>query len=459
MANGTTTIEKTGPEAADVAVSEARFDEFMASIDEPALLAERRREAWDRYRELPTPTRKSEEWRYTDLSRLAPDSFRPSTPAESDAAEVSFDRLPAEVRDLVEHSHGRAGVFVQRNGACIHHQLDPSLAERGVVLAPLSEAASTHPELLEEHLFGEDVADAEAKLWSLHAAFLTGGYLLYVPKNVEVELPIHVFRIVDDPGALVSVHSLVIAEPGAVVTCIDEYLSPDFDEPALSLAGVEIVGQASADIHYVSLQHYGRGIQHFGIQHVTAHRDTVVNGFNVTLGGDLTRADVSSWLRGPGSESEMLALWFGDRDQHIDHHTLQHHVAPHAHSDLLYKGALTDEARSVFRGLIRVNPGAQLTDAYQTNRNLLLSDDSNATALPNLEIEADDVRCSHGATIGQVEERQLFYLMSRGLTKEQAERLLVIGFFDEVLNRLPVEGVRVRVRDAIESKLGLVKSQ
>jgi Fe-S cluster assembly protein SufD len=455
VANGTTTIEKAGPDAADLAVTDARFDEFTTVINEPDLLAERRRAAWDRYRELPAPTRRSEEWRYTDLSRLALDSFRPSTPTEQGAVQVPYEELPAEIRDLIEHSHGRAGVFVQRNGACIHHHLEPDLAERGVVLASLTEAASSHPELLGEHLFGEEVAEAEAKLWSLHAAFLTGGYLLYVPKNVEVELPLHVFRIVDDAASLVSVHSLVVAEPGAVVTCIDEYLSPDLEEPMLSLAGAEIVGQASADIHYVSLQRYGRGVQHFGIQHVTAHRDTVVNGFNVTLGGDLTRADVSSWLRGPGSESEMLALWFGDRDQHIDHHTLQHHVAPHARSDLLYKGALTDEARSVFRGLIRVNPGAQLTDAYQTNRNLLLSETSNATALPNLEIEADDVRCSHGATIGQVEERQMFYLMSRGLTKEQAERLLVIGFFDEVLSRLPVEGVRVRVREAIERKLGL----
>ena len=151
----------------------------------------------------------------------------------------------------------------------------------------------------------------------------------------------------------------------------------------------------------------------------------------------------------------MLALWFGDSEQHFDHHTLQHHAAPHAHSDLLFKGALTDEASSVFRGMIRVDEGAQLTDAYQTNRNLLLSEGSHATALPNLEIEADDVRCSHGATIGQVEHGQLFYLMSRGLTKQQAERLLVFGFFEEVLGRLPMVGVRQRVREAIEGKIGL----
>jgi Fe-S cluster assembly protein SufD len=149
----------------------------------------------------------------------------------------------------------------------------------------------------------------------------------------------------------------------------------------------------------------------------------------------------------------MLALWFGDRDQHFDYQTVQHHAAPHAHSDLLYKGALTESADSVFRGLIRVDPGAQLTDAYQTNRNLLLSEDSHATALPNLEIQADDVRCSHGATVGQVDENMLFYLMSRGLSRQQAERLLVFGFFDEVLKRIPVAGVRKRIGEAIEEKI------
>ncbi len=149
----------------------------------------------------------------------------------------------------------------------------------------------------------------------------------------------------------------------------------------------------------------------------------------------------------------MLALWFGDRDQHFDHHTLQHHEAPSAYSDLLYKGALTAKSKSVFRGLIKVAEGAQLTDAYQTNRNLLLSPDASAVTLPSLEIRADDVRCSHGATVGQVDDTMLFYLMSRGLDREQAEHLLVFGFFDEVLERVPGEGVRSRIRESIEAKI------
>ncbi len=208
-------------------------------------------------------------------------------------------------------------------------------------------------------------------------------------------------------------------------------------------------------VRYLALQRYGAGVMHFTMQHANTRRDSLLSGFNVCLGADLSRADVTSHLEGPGAESEMLALWFGDRDQHFDHHTLQHHEAPSAKSDLLYKGVLTGSARSVFRGLIRVNPGAQLTDAYQTNRNLLLSREAHATTLPNLEIEADDVRCSHGATVGQVDESHLFYLMSRGLDRRQAERLLVFGFFHEVLSRIPAEGVRARVQESIEQKIGI----
>jgi len=295
----------------------------------------------------------------------------------------------------------------------------------------------------------------EEKLWSLHIAALSGGYVLYVPRGVRVENPIHVMRWLESAGTIQSTHSLIIVERGAEVTVIDEFLSDDFEDgAALSLSGVEVFGGDGSLVNYLALQRFGAGVKHFAMQHANTPRDCTLNSFNVTLGADLSRCDVTSHLQGPGSDSEMLALWFGGRGQHFDYHTLQHHAAPHARSDLLFKGALTDRADSVFRGLIRVDEGAQLTDAYQTNRNLLLSDESTATTLPSLEIAADDVKCSHGATVGQVDEGQLFYLTSRGLTRAQAERLLVFGFFGEVLARMPVESVRERMTVAIESKIG-----
>ena len=436
--------------AASSTLAEMDFAALAGGSSEPEAISAARARAWQRFAALPWPTRKSEEWRYTDLTKVGFDALTPVPPASAPAEGMS-----ARVREVLARSGERAGVVVLRDGRVAHLEIEPGAARAGVVLCSIRDAATSHPELLRRALFEARTGPAEEKLWALHIALLGGGYFLYVPRGVEMSAPVHAFHLVEGSGTLSSGHSFVYGEPGARGAVIDEFLSADLDRETVSLHGASISGEGGARIEYVALQRFGRGVKRFSTQRVAAGRDARVVTFNVALGGDLSRADVTSRLAGPGSDSEMLALWFGDSDQHFDHHTLQHHAAPHAHSDLLFKGALTDAGSSVFRGLIRVDKGAQLTDAYQTNRNLLLSDGSHATALPNLEIEADDVRCSHGATIGQVEEGQLFYLMSRGLTRRQAERLLVFGFFDEVLGRLPMEGVRARVREAIEEKIGL----
>lgn len=429
------------------------LESWLNGRSEPELLAARRREAWADWLAEEMPTRRSEEWRYTDISRLDPSAYEPVDGTISRAK--SRDDLPAAVAGVLAEDRKRGAVMIRHNAAVEHLRVDEDLSRLGVVFGPIDEIAASHPELLERFLFRSDVASHERKLWALHGAMLSGGYLLYVPENVVLPNPVHAFRYLDQDGALLSTHSLIIAEQGAELTCIDEYLSPDLENGSLSLNGVEIFGAENAIVRYLSLQHYGTGVRHFSMQHANTGRDSTLNLFNVTLGADLARCDVSGHLLGPGSESEMLALWFGDRDQHFDHHTLQNHAAPHARSDLLFKGALAGKAKSVFRGMIRVAKDAQLTDAYQTNRNLLLSDDAEAVTLPSLEIEADDVKCSHGATVGQVDDAQLFYLMSRGLTRSDAERLLVFGFFDEVLERVPLEGVRDRIRESIERKIGM----
>jgi len=415
-----------------------------------------RRQAWETYRKLPMPTRKSEEWRYTDLSGLKPESYAPFAPeaacpemARPDAAMT----LPASVQAVLDSGLERSAIAVRVNGVLVHQELDPELEARGVVFAPLGEVVRTRPELLHERLFASSVAEMERKLWSLHIALLSGGTVLYVPAGVVVPHPVHAFHTLDEGGSLISTHSLVVAETNAEVICIEEFMSPDLELPALSLAGAEIFGGDGAGVRHLVLQRYGRGVKHFFMGHATSARDARLSSLSVSLGADLSRADITSHLVGAGGDSEMLALWLGDGDQHFDYHTLQEHAAPNAHSDLLYKGALCDSAESVFRGLIRVDPGAQLTDAYQTNRNLLLSKDARAIALPSLEIEADDVRCSHGASVGQVDAAQLFYLMSRGLSRPEAERLLVLGFLDEVLQRVSVKDVRERIRTSIEERI------
>jgi Fe-S cluster assembly protein SufD len=202
------------------------------------------------------------------------------------------------------------------------------------------------------------------------------------------------------------------------------------------------------------LQQWGRGVRHLSTQRTIAGRDSNLDTLVVNLGGTVARVDLAASLEGPGARSDMLGLYFAHEDQHFDHNTRQDHRVPHASSDLLYKGALTDRSRAVFRGLIKVFPKAQRTDAYQTNRNLILSRSAEATSLPNLEIEADDVRCSHAATVGHLDDEELFYIMSLGIARSEAERLVVFGFLGEVLDRLPLPGVVKELRAAIETKIG-----
>lgn len=424
----------------------------LQTVSEPDILVNRRRAARERYESLPFPSRKTEEWRYTDLSKIDFDAFRELQGGTG--RPVASDDLPAAVREILSNGSARSGIMVELDATVARLELSAEATAAGVVFTPIAQAAAERPDLIERFLFSSDVAPMEEKLWSLHVATLSGGYVLFVPSGVRVENPIHVMRWLTNSGVVQSTHSLIIVERGAEVTVIDEFLSDDLDGESLSLSGVEVFGGDGSLVNYLALQRFGSGVKHFAMQHANTPRDCTLNSFNVSLGADLSRCDVTSHLQGPGSDSEMLALWFGGRSQHFDYHTLQHHAAPHARSDLLFKGALTDKANSVFRGLIRVDEGAQLTDAYQTNRNLLLSNESSATTLPSLEIAADDVKCSHGATVGQVDEGQLFYLTSRGLTRAQAERLLVFGFFGEVLARMPVESVRERMTVAIESKIG-----
>jgi Fe-S cluster assembly protein SufD len=274
---------------------------------------------------------------------------------------------------------------------------------------------------------------------------------------VDVEVPIQSYRWLDATGATMP-RTLVVVEEGASVTYIDEYASSgtEDDEPALSNGAVELYVGQGARLRYVSLQNWGRNVLHFNTIRSEAAKDATINSLVVSLGSELSRTNVDAGLAEAGSDSEMLGLYFADSNQVLDHYTLQDHLAPNAHSDLLYKGALRDESLAVFSGLIRVEPGAQKTDAYQTNRNLILgTDDAMAVSLPRLEIQADDVKCSHGSTTGQVDEVELFYLMSRGIPRREAEKLVVFGFFGEVTSRIPLKGLKEKLDRAIEGKIGL----
>lgn len=423
---------------------------------DPTWLRARREEAWDTYQATPIPSTRSEEWRYTDLARTL--QLDDLVVASGDlglgaGAGAGAAVLPDALRQAMDQDRDSAGRVVDVDGRVVSVELDDSLARQGVVLASLRDAARRGDGDVRRLLATEAVPASDGKFPALNAALWSDGVFLRIPRGVHVERPIRLSRWVSQPGTATFTRILIVAEASSRLSFVEETLSPDFDRTTLVNTAVEVFSKGGAQVQYVSLQRLGHGGFYLANQRTLAERDSTLDTLNVALGASVGRVDLNARLLGPGAHSDMLGLYFGDGDQHFDFNTSQDHVSPHAHSDLLYKGALDGTARGVFRGIIRVHEGAQGTDAYQTNRNLILSDAAVATSLPNLEIGADDVRCSHGATVGQLDAEALFYLMSRGLTRGQAERLVVRGFLGEVLARLPMGGVVEKVTNAIVAKL------
>jgi Fe-S cluster assembly protein SufD len=414
--------------------------EELASLHgEPEWLRARRREAFALYERLPMPSRSDEEWRRTDIRGLDLTAFAPFEQADGTAPS-----------DPIEDA---AGVLRQRGSEPGQVVLDPELARRGVLFLPLSQAAAEYPDLVRTRLFSEARPDRD-KFAALHAALFSGGTFLYVPPGVTIDRPLVSQFWSSGSGAAVLPHTLIVAGGGSAFNYVDEFLSPDLDRPAYCSGSAEIFAEEGAAVGYVALQRWGRHAWQFADQRVHAEREATVRLVNVGLGGRFAKNRVEASLVGPGASAELKALYFGTEHQFFDYHTLQRHVTGHTTSDLLFKGALRDEAHSIYAGLIRIEPGAARSDAYQANRNLLLSKTAKGYSIPMLEILNNDVRCTHGATVAPVDPEHLFYLRSRGINAATAERMIVRGFFGEVLDRIPVQQARDLVEAELEGRIG-----
>lgn len=397
------------------------------------------------FESLPIPSQETEEWRYTDLSNFDLD-FIPFSPGGGPEAINRHGVL-----DAAQVAGERAGLQIQRNSEVISTQLAAGLSESGVIFGDLDVAAATHPDLVEAYLHSL-VPTSRTKFIALHGAFRTAGTFLYVPDDIEIELPLQTLTYLDADGGAVFPHTLIVVGANASVTFIDRYVSPDLTR-AFSDAVTEIVVGDGARVRYASIQDWGSGVTHLGVQRAQVGRGADIRTLAIGFGADLSRAEAETILAEPGGSSEMLGVFFADGDQHFDHRTLQDHVAPNCTSDLLYKGALRDRSRAVYSGWVHVRPEAQKTNAMQTSRNIVLSEHAKADAIPNLEIEANDVRCGHAASVGPVDEETIFYLQSRGIAREDAERLIVTGFFQEVLDRVQIDEVREGAEVAIATEL------
>jgi Fe-S cluster assembly protein SufD len=412
---------------------------FVTSLREQALVE---------FEAAPIPSQETEEWRYTDLSELRFD-FTPF--ASGGPWAESLDEVPEAIQAAAGDIGDRAGLQIQRNSEVILSREGPEADRDDVHFEGLDHAISDHPELVEPYLHAIVPSD-RTKFTAMHAAFRTGGTYVYVPPGVTVELPLQTLTYLDQDGAAIFPHTLLVVGDDAEVTFIDRYVSPDLTR-AFSNAVVEIHAGNAARVRYISLQDWGSGVTHLSVQRAVLGRDADLRSLSVQFGGDLARSEFESILAEPGGHSEMLGLYFAGGEQHYDHRTLQDHVASNCTSDLLYKGALKGASRAIYSGWVHIRPGAAKSDAFQTNRNLVLSEHAKADAIPNLEIENNEVRCGHAASVGPVEEDTLFYLQSRGIPREEAERLIVFGFFQEVLDRVPLAEVREGLAAQIEREL------
>ena len=419
-------------------------DAISAALGEPIALRARRLAAWDRYVALPRPTPRDEEWRRTDIRGL-------------DLATVSLTGAAGEATGdvlglLADDSRLAGSVVVGPDGAT-RVRLSPDLAAKGVVLADLATAVREQPSLLDTHL-GSAVDGLADKFAALHAALWSTGTLLYVPRGVSIDLPIQILTWTAN-GVASFPRTLVVAEPGSDVALVDVQASSQagdsVGEPRTPFANgaVEIVAREGASVRYASVQLWADDLWSFGSHHALVERDATVETLHVALGGRLSKASVKASLRAPGATAKMLGVVLGDGRRVFDHHTCQDHLAPSTTSELSYKAVLKDRARSVFAGLIRAGREAQKTDAVQTSRNLLLNANARADAIPMLEIEANDLRCTHAATVSPVDEDQLFFLRSRGLSRHEAQQMIVEGFVEPMLAQLPIESLRDTLRGRV----------
>jgi Fe-S cluster assembly protein SufD len=431
----TVTVENKQPATAD------GFQAFLQSRTEPAWLTEMRQSAWKRFESLPWPSNRDEEWMRTDIRMFKLDKF--GLPIANSEATAPAPVLSQGV-DLGGSASSVNGVA---EGSA---DLDEELAAKGVVFGNIADLLAEHGELIKKYLF-QLVKGDEDRFAALHQATWSSGTFLFVPRNVQVEKPIHLYAGLTNGGSDFS-HTVIVVEEGAEATVLAESSSAESTD-GFHNGAIEVFVGARANLRYVNLQDWSQKVWHFAHQKATVGQDANLQWTVAALGSKLAKVNQHVDLTGKRANCQVNGVMFTENKQHLSYHTLQRHIAAECTSDFLYKSALQDKSRTVWRGMIKVDEGAQQTDGYQRNDNLLLSDAARADSIPGLEIEADDVRCTHGSTSGRVDDELIFYAQCRGFTRKEAIRAIVTGFFQQVFDRVTIESVREALGTAIARRV------
>ena len=428
-------------------LSRDAVEELSRQKGEPAWMLQKRLHAWDVFESTAAPLgRRGDLGTFRAMANFKYQEVSPYIPADGSGT------LPAVIQQSLQDAlvNERAGHVVQRNASVVHVELDEELKRQGVILTDLDTAVREYPELVQQYFMTKCVPVESNKYTSLHAAFWSGGIFLYIPKGVEIEQPILSQIWIDSPASANFVHTLIVADEQSSVRYVEEHNSAfDGDQPSLLDGVVEVYVKNAAHVEFSNMQDLGQNVWTITNKNAVHEKDGSTTWVLADLGSKVMLSDIGVGLSGNGSAGELVGVFFTDHDQRYSINTLSNHAAIATNAETLVKGVLTDESRVEFIGMIRVQPKAQQTASFLSDHTLLLSKKCRAESIPSLEIGANEVSASHGATTGQIDEEQLFYLMVRGIPREEAERIIVQGFFEPVLQRIPLENLRTRLRRSI----------
>ncbi|MEO0453923.1 MAG: Fe-S cluster assembly protein SufD [Verrucomicrobiota bacterium] len=418
----------------------------LLSLDHASLpqdkLHDRRAAAWKAYGELPMPSRKDTDWRFSNIKAIDLEGFQYHLPVAN--------QTDLKSRSILKLESQAEAVFANQE-TLQFDALPEELASKGVVWMSLAEAIESHPDLIDEHLLSQKVELGSEKFSKLHESLCKTGSVIYVPDKVEIDLPFVAHYWLDGENASVFPHTLIIAGNHSKVTMVDIFSSSEASR-GLASSVADIIAGVGAKVDHLTVQDWSEQTLSFQSGSIRVDRDAHTKCFQFNSGGSFARSEVLSRAIGSGSTSEVLGLTLAHNQQEFDQRTLQNHEVPHTMSDLLFKNSLNHQSKTIFSGLIRVFEGAKQTDAYQTNRNLLLDKNAEGASMPGLEIENDDVKCSHGATTSQIDEENLFYMQARGISLPVAKHLIALGFCEEILARFNHPELNPILRHKVEDK-------
>ena len=435
------------PETLLSGFSRSAVEELSRRKGEPDWMLQKRLQAWETFENTPAPLgRRGDLGTLRMLSNFKFQELKPAGFTEGNGAQPALT-----AQDLVSQ---RSGLVVQRNGSVVRAELADELKQQGVILSDLESAVREHPELVQQHFMTTCVPVESDKYTALHAAFWSGGLFLYVPQGIEIEDPILTQIWIDEAGGAFFAPTLVIADEQSSVRFVQELDSSYEGERASLLHSVvEVYAKSAARVEFSNLQDLGQNVWHITHKNAVHEKDGSTTWVLADLGSKVMFSNIGVDLRGDGTAGELVGVFFTDHDQRYVIKTLSHHNALNTNAETLVHGVLTDAARVEFDGMIRIEPGAQYTASFLSDHTLLLSDECRAESIPGLEIGANEVSASHGATTGKIDEEQLFYLMVRGIPRDEAERIIVQGFFEPVLQRVPLENLRIRLRRSIIQRM------